>query len=84
MHIEMYIFDQCFVDHTNYLETRVGEGYKVYQFQQSGGNPPFSPIYSIKFRKLLRYKWYNNFHGWLFKYRRKRFVEKELGRKYIG
>ena len=84
MQIEMYVFDKCFVDHSNYLETKFGEGYKIYQFQQSGENSPFSPIYSIKFRKLLKYKWYNYFQAWLFKYRRKRFVEKELGRKYIG
>lgn len=81
----MYVFDKVEVDYENFTDTEYGEQCKIYRFSQVGINSEIkSKIYSIKFRKLLKYQWYVDLQIWIMKMRKKTFVQNALGREYHG
>lgn len=83
MKIIAYVFDTTVADYSNYCYIKSGEGAKIYRFDMVD-NGPQSKIYSVIFKGLLKYEWYNMFETWLFFRRKKRFVEKVIGREYHG
>lgn len=86
MKFEAYILDRTFADYDNFCYIKSGEGGKIYRFDKVGepDKEPTSKIYSVMFKSLLKFEWYDRFETWLFFRRKKRFVKKVLGRVYHG
>lgn len=79
----MYVFDKVQIDYKNFTNTELGEGGKIYRFSLIGLDSPIkSKIYTMRFKRLLKYQWYVDLQIKLMKMRKKTFVQNQLGKRY--